>query len=170
MRLDKRNKLMIGGFVLGLLVCYQLAIKKTLALRWQYLREAEQHELARDIPEKLADLRNKELQLDAQFEALNLGSTNVQNELLRFLNQQGGQHAVKIMDFKAPHVVREGNTTTRTYRFTLEGRFTDILKVAHGLESRGNFGGLAHMSFEKQHDLRQKRNYLQATLHVQQME
>lgn len=170
MRLDKRNKVLVGGFVLVLFVCYQLAIKKTLALRSQYLRKTEQHKQIRGILGKLTDLRNKELQLDSQFEALNLSSTNVQNELLRFLNEQGGQHAVKIIDFKAPHVVREGNTTTRTYRFVLEGRFTDILKVAHGLEIKGNFGGITHMALEKQRDLRQKRNYLQASLHVQQME
>ncbi len=41
MRLDKRNKLLIGGFVLALMVCYQLAIKKTLALRTQYLHDSE---------------------------------------------------------------------------------------------------------------------------------
>ena len=39
MRLDKRNKLLIGGFVLALVVCYQLAIKKTLALRTQYVQD-----------------------------------------------------------------------------------------------------------------------------------
>ena len=161
---------MIGGFVLGLLVCYQLAIKNTLALRSQYLKETEQREQVRDIPEKLAALRNKELQLDTQFGQLNLGSTNVQNELLRFLNEQGSQHAVKIMDFKSPHVISEGNTTTRTYQFVLEGHFTNILKVAHGLETKANFGGITHMAFEKQLDPRQRKSYLRATLHVQQME
>lgn len=170
MRLDKRNKLLIGGFVLVLFVCYQLAIKKTLALRSQYLRETEQQEQVLDIPVKLADLRNKELQLDAQFEALNLGSNNVQNELLHFLNEQGGQHSVKVMDFKAPHVISEENTTTRTYQFVLEGHFTNILKVAHGLETKANFGGITHMAFEKQWDLRQKKSYLQASLHLKQIE
>tara|TARA_B100000949_G_scaffold229706_1_gene239032 strand:- start:1087 stop:1599 length:513 start_codon:yes stop_codon:yes gene_type:complete len=170
MQLDKRNKLLIGGFVLGLLVCYQLAIKKTLALRSRYLKETEQREQAKDIPEKLADLRKKEIQLDTRFGQLNLGSTNVQNELLHFLNEQGSQHSVKIMDFKAPHVVSEDNTTTRTYRFVLEGQFTNILKVAHGLETKANFGGITHMAFEKQRDPRQRKSYLQATLHVQQME
>ncbi|MCK0159121.1 hypothetical protein [Allomuricauda sp. F6463D] len=170
MRLDKRNKLLIGGFVLGLLLCYHLAIKKTLALRSQYYGETEQREQARDIPGKLANLHKKELQLDAQFEQLNLGSTNVQNELLYFLNEQGDQHLVKIIEFKAPHVVNEGSTTTRTYQFTLEGNFTDILTVAYGLETQTSFGGITHIAFEKQQDSRQKYNFLNATLHLQQIE
>lgn len=170
MVLDKKNKLLIGGFVLALFVCYQLAIKKTLALRSQHLNESEQREQARDIPAKLADLRKKELQLDLQFKALNLGSTNVQNELLRFLNEQGTLYSVKIMDFNAPHMVRDENTVIRTYRFMLEGGFTNILKVAHGLETQANFGGITHMAFDKQLDPRQRKSYLQATLHVQQME
>lgn len=94
----------------------------------------------------------------------------MQNELLRFLNDQGRQYSVKIMDFKAPHVIHEGNTIIKTYRFVLEGSFTDILKVVHGLETKANFGGITHMAFEKQRDARQRKNYLQATLHVRQME
>ncbi|MCK0160143.1 hypothetical protein [Allomuricauda sp. F6463D] len=170
MRLDKRNKLLIGGFVLALVVCYQLGIKKTLFLRAQYLGDMENREEARDIPRKLADLQKQEMYLDAQFEQLNLGSTNVQNELLRFLNEQGGQHSVKIIDFKAPHLVTEGATATRTYRFVLEGSFTDILTVAHSLETRASFGGITHMAFEKQHDPRQRKSYLQVSVHLQQIE
>jgi len=170
MRLDKRNKMLIGGFVLGLLLCHQLAVKKTLELRAQYLKGTEQHERAVEIKGKLAELRKKEQQLDARFKAMDLGSANVQNELLRFLNEQGEKHSVKIIDFKAPHVAVEGSTTIKTYRFVLEGYFTDILRVAYGLETKRNFGGIAHMAFEKQLDPRKRKTHLQATLHLQQME
>ncbi|RIV36659.1 hypothetical protein D2V08_01730 [Flagellimonas lutimaris] len=170
MRLDNRNKMLVGGFILSLAVSYQLAIKKILALRSAHLKNTELRERAKDMPRKLAALRQQEMQLDAQFKKLYLESSNFQNELLRFLNEQGSGHSVKIMDFKALHVIIEGNTTTRTYQFILEGNFTDILKVVHALETQGSFGGVTHMAFEKQKDPRQRKSYLQASLHLQQIE
>lgn len=170
MRLDKRNKLMIGGFVLALVVCYQLAIKKTLALRTQYVHDSKIREQTKDLPQKLANLKKQELQLDTQFASLNLKSTNMQHELLRFLNEQASEHSVKVIDFSSPHVTNEGETTTSTYQFVLEGGFSNILKVAHALETKGNFGGISHMAFEKQKDLRYGKSFLQASIFIQQME
>ena len=71
MRLDKRNKLLIGGFVLALVVCYQLAIKKTLALRTQYVHDSKIREQTKDLPQKLANFKKQEQQLDTQFAGLN---------------------------------------------------------------------------------------------------
>lgn len=170
MRLDKRNKLLIGGFVLALVICYQLAIKKTLALHTQYVHDSEIREQTKDLPQKLANLKKQELQLDTQFAGLNLESTNMQHELLRFLNEQGSEHSVKVIDFNSPHVIHEGETTTSTYQFILEGGFSNILKVAHALETKANFGGISHMAFEKEKDLRHGRTYLRATLHLRQIE
>lgn len=170
MRLDKRNKLFIGGFVLALVVCYQLAIKKTLALRTQYVHDNKIREQTKDLPQKLANLKKQEQQLDTQFAGLNLESTNMQHELLRFLNEQGSAHSVKVIDFSAPHVINEGETTTSTYQFILEGGFSNILKVSHALETNGNFGGISHMAFEKEKDLRHGRTYLRARLHLRQIE
>lgn len=170
MRLDKRNKLLIGGFVLALMVCYQLAIKKTLALRTQYLHDSEIQKQSKDLPLKLANLQRQELQLDTQFDQMDLGSGNVQNDLLRFLNEQGSEHSAKIIDFKAPHIISDAPTITKTYLFVLEGGFTNILKVVHALETNGSFGGIVHVSFEKEKNLRHGKSYLQASIFVQQME
>lgn len=161
---------MIGGFVLALVVCYQLAIKKTLALRTQYVHDSNIWEQTKDLPQKLANLKKQEQQLDTQFAGLNLKSTNMQHELLRFLNEQGSEHSVKVIDFSAPHVNNEGETTTSTYQFILEGGFSNILKVAHALETKANFGGISHMAFEKEKDLRHGRTYLRARLHLRQIE
>jgi hypothetical protein len=170
MRLDKRNKLLIGGFVLALVVCYQLAIKKTLALRTQYVHDSKIREQTKDLPQKLANFKKQEQQLDTQFAGLNLKSTNMQHELLRFLNEQGSEQSVKVIDFNSPHVIKEGETTTSTYQFILEGGFSNILKVAHALETKANFGGISHMAFEKEKNLRNGKSFLQASIFIQQME
>lgn len=170
MRLDKRNKLLMGGFVLALVVCYQLAIKKTLALRTQHIHDSNIREQTKDLSRELANLKKQEQQLDTQFASLNLESANMQNELLRFLNEQGSEHSVKVIDFSAPHVMNKGETTTSTYQFALEGGFSNILKVSHALETKGSFGGISHMAFEKEKNLRNGKTFLQVSIFIQQIE
>ena len=94
----------------------------------------------------------------------------MQHELLRFLNEQGSEQSVKVIDFNSPHVIKEGETTTSTYQFILEGGFSNILKVAHALETKANFGGISHMAFEKEKNLRNGKSFLQASIFIQQME
>lgn len=168
MGLDSRNKLLLGSFIVLLVLSYQLAIKKTLVLREVYVDGLEQVERATDIPTELATLAKKETYLDGQFQQLNLGSSSVQNDLLKFLNSHTGDHGVKIMDFGAPHLTQDGNTTYKSYIFTLEGNFKGILHVAHALENQGNFGAISHMAFTKEKDHRTKKTFLQATIHLEQ--
>ncbi|MDC6384609.1 hypothetical protein D2V93_06945 [Flagellimonas taeanensis] len=168
MGLDSRNKLLLGGFIVLLVLSYQLAIKKTLVLREAYVAGLEQAEQATDIPRELASLTKKETYLDEQFQQLNLGSSSVQNDLLKFLNSHTGDHGVKIMDFGAPHLTQDGNTAYKSYIFTLEGNFKGILHVAHALENQGNFGAISHMAFTKEKDHRTKKTSLRATIHLEQ--
>lgn len=170
MRLDNRNKILILGFILTLMASYFLAISRTLELRKIQKTQEEQKVLSQNVFQELDRLSEKESYLDAQFQQMDLEPTNLQNSLLHFLNQQGTGSPIKILDFKVPHVVVDGPMTTKTYLFTLEGGFPDILKVAHGLESQGNHGGISHISFEKQQDPRTRKTYLQATFHLEQIE
>ena len=170
MKLNKRNKILLGSFVVLLFLSYQLTIKKTLMLRSGYLSNIDKQELALNIPLQLAILAQKEKQLDDQFKELDLGSTNFQNDLLKFLNESTSLNGVKMIEFKAPHSIENGNTKIKTFIFVLEGTFNGILKVGHSLENQGNFGAITHMDFEKIKDYRTRKSSLQATVHLQLME
>ncbi|WP_036384441.1 hypothetical protein [Muricauda sp. MAR_2010_75] len=170
MKLSNKNKILLGGFVVLLLFSYHLAIKKTLLLRSDYLSNMEKHELVQNLPMELSALSQKDKQLDAQFRELDLGSSNFQNDLLKFLNENASSNEVKMVQFNAPHTIESNNTNIKTYIFVLEGSFSEILKVVHAIESRGNFGAISHMGFEKKRDYRSGRSSLQSTVHLQLME
>ncbi|WP_228235542.1 hypothetical protein [Allomuricauda sp. M10] len=170
MRLDNRNKILILGFILTLVASYFLAISKTFELWKDQKNQEEQKVLAQNVFHELDQLSEKESSLDLQFEQMDLEPTILQNSLLHFLNQQGMEHRIKILDFKVPHIIIDGPITTKTYQFTLEGGFPDILKVAHGLEGQGNYGVISHISFEKQQDPKSRNTYLQTTFHLEQIE
>ncbi|MDC6364032.1 MULTISPECIES: hypothetical protein [Flavobacteriaceae] len=170
MKLTNKNKFLIGGFFLLLIISYQLTIKKTLVLRNGYLSNNAKKELAKNIPLELSNIAQKEKQLDNQFKKLDLGSINFQNDLLKFLNETTLSNSVKMIEFNAPHTVENGTTETKTFIFILEGAFSGILKVGHSLESQINFGAITHMDFKKMKDYRTGKLSLQATIHLQLME
>lgn len=167
MKLNKKNKLLLGGILLMLVVSYKLAIQNTLALRQEYNTHLNQKELLNNLPQKLSMLSQKEQHIDKQLASLNVGSSSMQNNLLRFLNEQANQNQVKIIDFNAPHLQEVGKNTIETYIFNLEGGFPNILKTIYSLENQSGFGAISHLDYEKKKNYRTKKNFLQATVHLE---
>ena len=170
MKLDNKNKLLLGGFLALMVSSHQLAFKKTLEFRKVYLSAKDNAGRARDIPMELAKLDKRERYLDGQFKSINLDGSSMQSDLLKFLNGHTGAHGVKIMAFGAPNTVQEGNTIHITYIFTLEGNFKGILHVAHALENHGGFGVISHLAIEKEKDYRSKKAFLSATIYLKQVQ
>lgn len=167
MKLDNKNKILLGSLAFLLLLSYHLAIKKTIGLRSEYLKNMENQELAIHIPSQMTALIQKENYLDSQFKELDLGSSNIENDLLKFLNQHSGINSVKVMAFNAPHEFENENSIVKTYILTLEGEFKNMLKVVYAFENLGNFGNISHMDFKKKRDYRTGKTSLQSTIHLQ---
>lgn len=170
MKLDNKNKLLLGVFFLMLLLSYHLAFKKTLKLKEEYSANVDKQELAIHVPEELLTLSRKERYLDSQFLDLNLGTSSMQNDLLKFLNEVSTTNKVKIIEFKSPHVFHEGNSVSKTYVFNLEGNFIDMLKVVYALEKKGSFGAISHIGFEKKKNYRSRKRYLQTLVFLEHAE
>ncbi len=168
--LDTRNKLLLGGLVLMLILSYHFAIKKTLTLRKEFLASQNQQRLATGIPEQLQKTTKKEKEIDSKLEALNLGTSSLQNDLIKFLNQASMDNKVKIIELGAPHTFDTGNTVTKTYTLNLEGGFNDVLQVIHTLEHNGGFGAVSHFTFEKHKNYRNGKSRLEATVFLEVVE
>jgi hypothetical protein len=65
-------------------------------------RVDEKQELAQNIPMESPPLVQKEKPLDAQFNELDLGFSNFQNDLLELLNENTSFNGVKMIQFNAP--------------------------------------------------------------------
>nr|WP_299381197.1 hypothetical protein [Allomuricauda sp.] len=167
MKLNKRNKYLIGGILAMFLVCYFLAVKNTLALKSQLLASQKQHGVHMNINQQVSQLAIKEQRLDLELSSLHLDDTSMQNNLLRVLNKKSEDNGLKIIVFNAPHIVQDNNTELKTQIFTLEGSYSSILKVLYELESKGSFGRITHVNFEKQRDLRSRVSSLQATVYLE---
>lgn len=164
--MDKRNKLLIAGFVALFFLCYQFGFKKTFAARSTYLDLSKKAMLQERIPEKLAGLHQKNKALDDRLKALDLSGNSFQSDLLAFLNQENAKNEVVIKDFNAPHVHEDENGIRETYQVTLGGGFNAMLKTLHALEQKKGFGSLEHVKLEKMKDLRTRKTLLTADVHI----
>lgn len=169
MKINGKNKLLGFGILAGLALSYSLAIKKTFMLKNESLQLATEVAQFTDIPNKLAVLHQKNRYFDSILGSFDIKSTSLQNNLIRTINIEAESNNVKVMDFKQPHFHKLNDSGHYTYQFNLEGAYTDILKVVHVLEQKGNFGEIVHLDFEKKKDYRTNRDFLNAMVMVQQL-
>lgn len=169
MQLDKRNKLLLAGIAVLLIVSYQFAISKTIVLRKESKRLHTEVEKFKDIPHQLSLLNQKNTHYDSILGKMDLVDTSIQNNLLRTINQEATKTNTKVMEFKQPHLYQVGENSLHTYSFTLNGDYKNILKVVHTIEQKGNFGEIVHVDFQKKKNYRTNTYSLGATVFVQQV-
>lgn len=154
MKLNKKNKILLGGFGIALYCCYALAISNTI----QYYKEYQsKNQLITDntiTPKLNYQLHQKENQLDAILSQYKVStSESFQNDLLKQLNNYAAAYHLKIVDFQEPHIVTEKNATSSSYIFSLEGPFNGCLSLLNKIENNSNLGSIKHLNFIK------KRNF-----------
>ncbi|TMU55668.1 hypothetical protein [Flagellimonas algicola] len=169
MKLNKKNKYLIGGILAMAFACYFLAVKKTFELKGEMAVTNDHQEKYVNVNHELAKLSKKEQNLDLQLSSLDLDNSSVQNNLLRILNEQSEAYGIKIIAFNAPHVTQHNNTKVKTQIFTLEGSYVSILKMLHELEKKGGFGRVSHVDYEKNRDFRNRTSRLQTTIFLKEV-
>ena len=170
MWLENRNKLLLGGFFLMLVLSYQFALKKTLVLRKEYTSNLKKQKEAVNVPKELSALLRKEKILNSQLAKLHVGGSSMQNDLLKFLNEHCRNNEVKIIEFKSPHSFEGPNIQSRTYIFKLQGGFNGILKTVYEIENKGSFGIVSHVALEKKKEYRGGQKTLEALIFLEHLE
>lgn len=169
MKISNKNKLLFLGIIIMGILSYNLAIVKTFEARKEFSRLKTQTEKVKDIPKQLSILAQKENQYDSILKRMDFIDTSIQNNLLRVINQEAKSNHVKVIDFNEPHISLIENDQLYTYSFKLNGNYTDILKVIHIIEQKGNFGEIVHIDFLKEKNYKTRRYNLGVTVFLQQV-
>lgn len=154
MTLNKKNKLLLVGFVIVLYICYSFAISNTVNYYKEY--QTKQQEIAADsnMPKLVGQLIQKEKQLEQILSQYDVDvSDSFQNDLLKQLTSYSDSYKLKIVDFQEPHTISQKGFTTTSYIFSLEGSFNGCLAVLNKVENNPALGNIKHLNFIK------KRNY-----------
>lgn len=154
MTLNRKNKLLLFGFLVALYICYSFAISNTITYYKEYHSKNKMITDNTSSPILAHQLRQKEKQLDLLLSRYNItASESFQNDLLKQLNTYSDSYHLKIIDFKEPHVISEKGFVTTSYIFSLEGSFNGCLALLNKIENNPTLGSIKHLNFTK------KRNY-----------
>ncbi|GAA3614656.1 hypothetical protein Q4Q39_02600 [Flavivirga amylovorans] len=159
-----KNILLIVGFLFTLILCYQLAISKTVLLKKEFNSLEMQEALFKDTPKQVSLLKQKQKYYDSILNKYQLNGSSVQNNLLKTINTFADSTNLKLVNFLKPHVIIKNDLKINTYQFTLEGDFNAILKLIHKLEQKTKFGEIINLHFEKKTNFRTRKSYLQASV------
>lgn len=157
-----KNILLVIGFLLALVLCYQLAIAKTVAIKKEYVSLKHQETLFENTPKQVSMLKQKQQYYNSLLSKYQLNGSSVQNNLLKTINTFADSTNIKVISFLEPHVIHKEDLKISTYQFILEGDFNAILKLIHKLEQETKFGEIIHLAFEKKTNFKTGHVYLQA--------
>lgn len=154
MILDRKNKLLLLGFLICLIICYVFAVSITITYYKEYCSKKELLMDDNRNPKLVQQLQQKEKQLDLLLSKYDItASESFQNDLLKQLNSYSDIYHLKITDFKEPHILSEKEFVTTNYIFSLEGSFNGCLALISEIENSPTLGSIKHLNFTK------KRNY-----------
>jgi len=159
-----KNIVLLSSFVVALLLCYKLALSKTLALRTTHNELNHQELLFKNTPRQLSLLKQKQRYYDSILTKYQRNGSSVQNNLLNTITSFAKSNNLKVIEFLEPHIYNQDDLNIKTYQFTLEGNFNAILKLTYKLEQQTKFGEIISINFEKKKNFRTGKYYLQASV------
>ncbi|MEM6719241.1 MAG: hypothetical protein AAF611_08015 [Bacteroidota bacterium] len=162
-----KNRLLIGGFVVLLFLCYKFAIANTFALTAEHAQLTKEQKIFENTPKQIALLKKKEQYYDSLLTKYKIGGTSLQNNLLNTVTTFAKKHELKVVDFLEPHLFQEKSLLINTYSFTVEGHFNNILQLIYTLEQRTKYGEVISASYKKKKNYRTGKSYLQAKIVLQ---
>ena len=157
----QKNIGLIIGSILMLFVCYQFGIAKSIDQYREYDRLSQEQILFENMPKHMAVLNQKKHYYDSILGAYQLKGTSIQNNLIKTINAFSDDKGITVVGFEEPHLENREDITIKTYRFTLEGEFNDLLVLIHELEQKTKFGEVINLDFEKKKNHRTGKFFLQ---------
>jgi len=159
--------LLVGIFVVALIICYQLAIKSTIAgIRKN--RELKKMALeAEDIPHQTALLKKQVLDLNNQYFNSNDQAEGNHEIILEKVSTLAAKSGVSVSEYPARHLFQTMSIQVETHSIVLTGKFPDLLEVLYQLEVHKKVGRLVSVEYYTETDRKTRRRQLFSRIYIQ---
>jgi hypothetical protein len=163
----KKNKMLIAVLIIGGLLIYSFAIKKTIALVNEVQANSDKINSAKNAPARSQALKKEIEKIDTKIGAFNKVQENEQQSLLELITDYSHTKGTVLREF--PEVTRENNGSfiVETNRFVVEGNFQSLLDLVYLLEQNKVPGKIASVDYVLKKDLKTKEMALTATIYLQ---
>ncbi len=162
-----KMRLLLAGSLLLIVIVWQFALKKTIALRSEATRLEEISTGSSASPEEVAQLKSTLSELDAIIGTGNTGEKDARRSLLGFLTSYCAEKKILLKNLPETSHKNENGFTVETNIFTLEGAFKDLLGLHYLLEQKNRIGRIASTRYAVRTDPKSKKKILSATLYMQ---
>lgn len=170
MKLNNKNKILILGLLLTIVVVYQFAIKKTFEYYTLYNELKSKSNSIEKFNQQEFQLINKEKNLSNLLEKYNIGNNNnfnTQNYLLQHLNKQVNNLNLKIVSFEEPKTIEKDNKSITHFTFSISGNFNNTLKLINSIDNNPLIGNIIHTSTTKKMNYKANKEDIVTTILIE---
>jgi len=163
----QKNRALVAGFVLLLLISYFFSIEKTIDLRQRAKELHQEKELLENASQRIFNLQQENKYLDSILQVKEISIENsFQQTLLQKLNTFQKEVPITIMAFNEPHIIEQDNIILKTYSLEIKGDFQSLLQLLNTFEKQ-QLGTMTSVTFEKKKNYRRNREELIGEFFIQ---
>ncbi|KOY84384.1 hypothetical protein AD998_21195 [bacterium 336/3] len=162
-----KNKLLIIGSILFVILAYFLSFSKTLDLYIQNKGLEKKAILSQNAPEKIRNLKKQLGIYEAKMQKFGQDSLSKDEYRLNILTQLCKENNVVMVSLPESFFQKEATESIETQEIKLRGNFIDLLKLIYTIEYKTSLGMLASVKFVTEEDRRMRVQYLYAYLYIQ---
>lgn len=171
MNLKQKNRLLLGGFILLLWICYKIPISQTLSVKKEYHKLNNERQLFSNIPQKIENLYKENKYLDSILNKYQFSSEKTfQSNLLETITSFSKTNNLIVVSFNEPHIIEKNKTFVNTYLFTVRGTYNNSLRLIYELEQIKKLGKIVSVNFDRKKNYRTNRKYLETKILLQRVE
>lgn len=170
MRLNNKNKILILGLLLTIVLVYQFAIKNTFEYYSLYNELKSKSNSIEKFNQQEFQLINKEKNLSNLLEKYNIGNNdnfNTQNYLLQHLNKQVNNLNLKIVSFDEPKTIEKDNKSITHFTFSISGNFNNTLKLINSIDNNPLIGNIIHTNTTKKMNFKANKEDIITTIFIE---
>lgn len=162
----QKNKYLIVGTILFLLLVYWTTLSKTVELYHSNQRLQKQSNLVADAPAKIKQYERQIQQFEQRFQNVTQSGNDYQEQLLEVVSTFCQEHQLVLQNFPQPLVHTQNDFEVTTHIVEVEGSYHKLLQLVYELEQAQKLSRVASLDFRIEKDFRNKRSFLLATIYL----
>ncbi|MFD2568592.1 hypothetical protein [Pseudotenacibaculum haliotis] len=160
MNSKQKNRALIFGFIILMLVAYQFSFKKTFELKASIQKLSAEKKLLSNANERIHYLQQHNAHLDSILRSNNVSADrSFEQNLFQKLEKLRKEYKTTIVSFDQPHEYVSEEATMVSYTIEVKGDFRNLMLFASSLEKQ-RMGKFSSVEFLKKKNYKTRRNEL----------
>ncbi len=163
----QKNRYLLVATGLFLIISYLLAFSGTIELYAENRQLKQQLKLIENAPEQIREYASSLRKLDRKLGPFLQTDSISSDAVLALVSEYCRDHKLVLRSFPKSISQLHADYTIETNIITVQGRYTQLLKLAYALEQQHKAGKIASLRFKTEKDRKTRQTFLTATIYLQ---